>query len=105
MSRGRGEPTRASQALGGHDDDPGLAELGLRKGEAVRFRRRDTERWKPATVKRREKDGSVGLHDDQGAARSIPIELVEVRASGPRGAKTWEPLSARAARTEQLRLL
>ena len=38
----------------------GLAELGLAPGAAVRFRRRESERWKDATVTRRERDGSIG---------------------------------------------
>jgi hypothetical protein len=83
----------------------GLAELGLAAGDAVRFRRRDTERWKAATVARRERDGSVGLHDAKGAARAIPIECIEVRDTGPRGGVVWEPLPERAARTEQLALV
>ena len=83
----------------------GLAELGLAPGAAVRFRRRESERWKDATVTRRERDGSIGLHDAKGAARSLPMEMIEVRATGPRGGVVWEPLADRAARTEQMRLL
>lgn len=85
--------------------DRGLAELGLAVGDAVRFRRSDTERWKPATVARRERDGSVGLHDAKGASRAIPIHCIEVRDAGPRGGVVWEPLPERAARTEQLPLV
>ncbi len=100
-------PKRARRATAAPDPFPesGLAELGLAPGDAVRFRRRDSERWKDATVARRERDGSVGLHDDKGAARSLPIDLIEVRTKGPRGGVVWEPLASRAARTEQLRLL
>ena len=82
----------------------GLAELGLAPGDQVRFRRSDTERWKPATVARRERDGSVGLHDPKGASRSIPVACIEVRDTGPRGGVVWEPLTERAARTEQMAL-
>lgn len=85
--------------------ESGLTELGVAPGDQVRFRRHDGERWKNATVARREKDGSVGLHDARGAARSIAIELIEVRDRGPRGGVVWEPLAARAARTEQLALV
>lgn len=85
--------------------DAGLVELGLRAGERVRFRRRDTGRWQQAVVERREADGSVGLRDANGAARAIPIERIEVRTAGPRGGAGWEPLAERAARIEQLRLL
>ena len=82
-----------------------LAELGLSRGDRVRFRRRDGERWKEAVVERREKDGGVGLRDAKGAARAIAIGQIEVRDRGPRGGVTWEPLAERAARTEQMKLL
>src|SRR5690242_11002732 len=85
--------------------DAGLAELGLRAGDVVRFRRQEGERWKSATVQRRERDGSLGLQDAKGASRAIALELVEVRTTGPRGATTWEPVAERAARSEQMRLL
>ncbi len=85
--------------------DARLAELGLAVGDRVRFRRTETERWKPATVAGRERDGSVGLRDAKGAARAIPIALIEVRITGRRGGVGWEPLAERAARTEQMRLL
>ena len=82
-----------------------LDELGLTPGEAVRFRRRPSDRWRTGTVEARERDGSLAVRDGKGAHRSLPIEQVEVRTSGPRGARTWEPVVERAARTEQLRLL
>jgi hypothetical protein len=82
-----------------------LASLGLAAGMAVRFRRSPSSRWRAATVERVERDGSLGLRDDRGAARAIPLEQVEVATFGPRGARTWEPVLERAARTEQLRLL
>lgn len=85
--------------------DTGLVALGLAPGMRVRFRRQPADRWSPAVVERVEKDGSLGLRDPKGAARAIPIELVEVETTGPRGAKTWEPVTERATRTEQLRLL
>ena len=81
-----------------------LAELGLRPGDRVRFRRRGSERWKEGVVERREKDGSIGLRDAKGAARAMDVDLVEVRATGPRGGVVWEPVRDRAARTEQLPL-
>ncbi|MDZ7733068.1 MAG: hypothetical protein U5R31_08065 [Acidimicrobiia bacterium] len=81
-----------------------LGRLGLRRGDRVRFRRRDGERWKAGVVERLEADGSIGLRDGRGAWRAIPVELVEVRAEGPRGGDRWEPVTERAARTEQLHL-
>jgi hypothetical protein len=82
-----------------------LEELGIRPGDRVRFRRRADGRWREATAVARERDGSLGVRDGKGASRAIPLELVEVKAEGPRGAPRWEPLLERAARTEQLRLL
>lgn len=82
-----------------------LAPLGVRPGELVRFRRAENDRWRMGTARRLERDGSLGLTDTKGAARAIALELVEVRVKGPRGAARWEPLLARAARTEQLGLL
>lgn len=90
----------------GHGERPyDLTILGLTPGEQVRFRRDPTSRWQEAMVTRRERDGSIGLTDRRGAARAIPVELIEVRCLGPRGGSGWEPLTARASRTEQLRLL
>ncbi len=85
--------------------DSRLAELGIAAGDRVRFRRSSNERWKEAVVVRRERDGGVGLRDPKGAARAIAIELIEVRDRGPRGGVVWEPLTERAARTEQMKLL
>ena len=84
---------------------PRLDELGLAPGDRVRFRRGEAGHWREATVERRERDGSVGLRDGKGAARAIPVERLEVRVRGPRGAQTWEPLPEHAARTEQMKLL
>jgi hypothetical protein len=81
-----------------------LEAVGLRTGDRVRFQRRAGGRWHEGTVERREKDGSIGVRDAKGASRALPMERLEVRTSGPRGAKTWEPVSARAARTEQMGL-
>lgn len=86
------------------DDDGGLAALGISPGDRVRFRR-GGGRWKEGLVERREKDGSVGLRDGKGSSRAIPVDRLEVKTNGPRGAPRWEPLAERAARTEQMRLL
>ncbi len=84
--------------------DPALVAIGLRPGDRVRWRRRDGEHWHEGTVARRERDGSVGLHDAKGAARAIALERLEVRTTGPRGGVQWEPVAERAARDEQLGL-
>lgn len=85
--------------------DDALLAIGLRRGDRVRFRRTADEHWKEAEVMRRERDGSIGLRDPQGASRAIAMELIEVRTTGPRGGVVWEPLVQRAGRDEQLKLL
>jgi len=82
-----------------------LAALGLSRGDRVRFRRLDTQRWKEAVITGLERDGSIGLADTKGAARAIAVELIEVRVAGPRGGVTWVPLAEWIRRSEQLRLL
>ena len=82
-----------------------LAILGLAEGEKVRWRSGTGGRWQVGTVVRRERDGSVGVTDRKGMARSFAVERLEVACSGRRGASRWEPLADRAARSEQLRLL
>jgi hypothetical protein len=81
-----------------------LEELGLRAGDAVRWRPRDGARWVEGTVTGRERDGSIGVRDPQGRSRALTLDRLEVRATGRRGARTWEPATERAARTEQLGL-
>lgn len=81
-----------------------LEQLGLRAGEAVRWRPKEGARWVEGTVGAVERDGSIGLTDRQGRSRALPIDRLEVRASGPRGARTWEPLADRVARIEQMEL-
>ena len=81
-----------------------LIRLGLAAGMRVRFRRDPADHWRFAVVERVEKDGSLGLRDQKGGSRAIPIELVEVETRGPRGAWTWEPVTERAAREEQLKM-
>ncbi len=83
----------------------GLTILGLRPGEKVRWRAQSGSRWQTGLVSHRERDGSVGVTDRRGHARSFAVDRLEVSCSGPRGASTWEPLAERAARCEQLRLL
>jgi hypothetical protein len=95
----------AGKKRAARDDRPSaLLELGLQVGDRVRFRRRANGHWREATVQGREKDGSIAIRDADGAARAMPIERLEVRTRGPRGALAWEPLHERASRTEQLGL-
>jgi hypothetical protein len=86
-----------------NEEDPGLFALGLRRGDAVRFRH-GSGNWHQGVVTGRERDGSVALQDSRGRSRAIAVERLEVRCRGPRGASTWEPLAERAARPEQLEI-
>lgn len=82
-----------------------LVEVGLRPGDRVRFRQREGSSWKEATVERRERDGSIGVRDERGAARAIVLERMQVRTTGKRGGVVWESLAERSKRDEQLGLL
>ena len=93
------EPTPAPLA------ESALLEVGLRPGDRVRFRQREGGAWKEATVERRERDGSVGVRDERGAARAIAVDRLQVRTTGKRGGVVWEPVADRAQRDEQLGLL
>jgi hypothetical protein len=73
--------------------DDGLTELGLEIGQIVRYRGSTDRRWHEGVVLRRERDGSVGLRDERGRARSIGAERIEVRLIGPRGGEQWVPLT------------
>ncbi len=81
-----------------------LAAFGLRRGEAVRFRRGQRGRWHGGRLERIERDGSIGVRDESGAARALQAELVEVVATGPKGARRWEPLVERMTRGDPLEL-
>ncbi len=78
--------------------------LGLRTGEDVRFRRSGRSRWNGGRLECIERDGSIGIRDDKGAARSLRAAEVEVRGLGPKGARRWESVAARLARGDQLEL-
>lgn len=93
------EPTPAPLA------ESALIAVGLRPGDRVRFRQREGGAWKEATVERRERDGSIGVRDERGAARAIAIDRLQVRTTGKRGGVVWEPVADRAGRDEQLDLL
>lgn len=81
-----------------------LNAVGLRLGEAIRFRRHDGGRWLVGKVVRVEPDGSITLHDPDGAARSMRPELVQVRRPGARGRLVWRAVSEVALTWEQLEM-
>ncbi len=73
--------------------DDGLAEVGLEIGQLIRYQGTTDKRSHDGVVLRRERDGSVGLRDERGRARAIPVELIEIRILGPRGGQQWIPLT------------
>lgn len=81
-----------------------LRAVGLRPAEPIRFRRNDAGRWLVGKVVRIEPDGSITLHDADGAARSLRPEKVQVRRPGGRGRLTWQYVSDVAVTWEQLEL-
>lgn len=81
-----------------------LAQLRLTAGEPVRFRKLDGGRWLPGKMSGVASDGSITIHDANGAARSLRPERVEVRRPGGRGRLTWQLVSDVAITWEQLAL-
>jgi hypothetical protein len=78
-----------------------LEAIGLVPGEQVRFRRRDRARWQVGAVVCVERDGSLRVTDEDGAARAVPLTHVQVQATR---AAQWEPLSERSRRGLQMQL-
>ncbi len=85
-------------------DSEVLAQLRLTSGEPVRFRKVDGGRWLPGKMSGVAADGSITIHDGNGAARSLRPERVEVRRPGGRGRMTWQRVSDVAITWEQLAL-
>jgi hypothetical protein len=81
-----------------------LDRLGIRLGEPVRFRKTDGARWLSGKMSSVAVDGSITIHDANGAARSLRPERIEVRRPGARGKLTWQLLSDVAVTWEQLEL-
>ena len=79
-----------------------LEQIGLTAGEAVRFRRGDTGRWILGRVARVNPDGSITLHDLDGAARSLRPDRLEVRRPASRGRLSWQNVEHVAITWEQL---
>jgi hypothetical protein len=81
-----------------------LTHLRLTSGEPVRFRKVESGRWLPGKMSGVAPDGSITIHDTNGAARSLRPERVEVRRPGSRGRLTWQRVSDVAVTWEQLEL-
>ena len=73
-------------------DAADLAALGLREGEAVRWRRHDGGNWQAGTVIGLERDGSVAVRDVDGAWRSMVADRLEARRPNRRGRLVWQPV-------------
>lgn len=87
-----------------HRSPAALAQLGLRPGEPIRFRRTERSRWIVGRVSGIATDGSITLHDPDGSARSLRPERVEIRRPGSRGRLRWRVVSEVAITWEQLEL-
>ncbi len=85
-------------------EDDVLAQLRLTTGEPVRFRKVEGGRWLLGKMSGVASDGSITIHDANGAARSLRPERVEVRRPGGRGRLTWQRVSDVAITWEQLAL-
>ena len=84
-----------------------LRRIGLRPAEPCRFRRSEHGRWTAARISGIVHDGSVVLHDVDGAlgsTESVRPERIEVRRPGRRGHLTWRNLAEVAITWEQLEL-
>jgi hypothetical protein len=81
-----------------------LAQLRLASGEPVRFRKVEGGRWLTGKMSGVGSDGSITIHDSNGAARSLRPERVEVRRPDGRGRLTWQLVSDVAITWEQLAL-
>lgn len=81
-----------------------LERLGLRKGEAIRFRRTSAGRWVEGRMWGIAPDGSIKLYDPDGSARNLRPDAVEVRRPGNKGRLRWQLVSDVAVTWEQLEL-
>jgi len=88
----------------GADGEGALDEVGLSIGERVRWQRRSGGHWHEGVVIRREPDGSIAVHDEEGAWRSLPVDRLETRGRTRRGATRWQPVTTRAAHPHQMGL-
>jgi hypothetical protein len=85
-------------------DTSTLARLGIKHGEAIRFRKGDGGRWQSGKIAGVAADGSINVFDANGNARSLRPERVEVRRPGSRGRLSWHTISDVAITWEQLEL-
>jgi hypothetical protein len=82
-----------------------LGSVGLSPGEKVRWQATAGGRWRSGVALHLEHDGSLEVRDANGALRSLRLERVQVRRAGKAASGSWEPLTDRMVRAEQLSLL
>lgn len=72
-----------------------LTDYGLEPGDTVRFRPplRPTGNWHEGNVRSINKDGSVEIGTPTGI-RAIMPDRLEVKRTGPRGGRQWQPVPA-----------
>lgn len=84
--------------------DP-LGAIGLSAGEDVRWQPTPGGHWRAGNVRGLERDGSLAVCDANGALRSLRIDRLQVRRRDRKASNSWEPLTDRISRAEQLTLL
>ena len=94
--------TERAGTVAGRDS---LSATGMSAGEEVRWQPTPGGRWHAGSVLGLERDGSLAVCDANGARRSLRIDRLQVRRRDRGSASSWEPLSVRMARVEQLTLL
>lgn len=95
-------PDDVADEAGDPDDEVALDDVGLQPGERVRWQRKAGGRWQEGVVVRREADGSIAVHDQDGAWRSLPVDRLETQGRNRRGGLRWQPVAVRAAGPHQL---
>ena len=82
-----------------------LRAVGLHRGEPIRFKKSDdAARWSNGRIHAIERDGSVTVHDANGAARSLRPERIEIQRRNARGRIAWHPLAEFLESERQLTL-
>lgn len=81
-----------------------LESIGIQPGETLRYRPLGRTRWEEVTATGLRLDGSVLVHDTQGAARSLQPDRLQVRRPGPRGRLMWIGVDTLQGRWVQLEL-
>ncbi len=94
--------TEPASTVTGRDS---LSATCISAGEEVRWQPTPGGRWHAGSVLGLERDGSFAVRDSKGARRSLRIDRLQVRRADRSASNSWEPLSVRMARVEQLTLL